>query len=752
MSLKTIPSLLLSNKLFAFIVFSSLALIAGSAACFSLLPEACPAKYNEAGATILAILVGIFVLFFAAMQILYSVNDIPRELLRKHSLLAKESKLLVGYFLIAILICGLIVVLYPIAKAQYLSFSALFLGLLIITCYFFWFAKRITPEEILKQITLRTDSALSKINKLEKRSGEEFLKFHDFVTKSEDRYRYDDEYCIYDSILDGKEPSYTVLARQKTDTMIRGINVQEINKRLSGITPDPHVRIIFEVEPTQPIPKKDPYKNMVHNYRLLTIAFEEIEGDKKKKNGFEEAQKDFLEKVKSATGNTTRIEETEDISVKVTGILRELGTGLEDCFVQEDHRKWPNEVEDSLKDLKTMFVYNLKNEQVVAPLSSALETIIVDQFFALKPDVFLHVRYDLLRKVFVMVKEINEVSVRKDDVRFFGNVLRLFYRLVPTAAECKNMLIYGEILRAIGVFHSLFVTTAPHSYNFLVEILVLNIRELTRSIPRDMFETEQRFDQLDAFYKPIFNSGVEKAFEVVLDYLNWYNEDKSHNQLYLKKQIQFLIDFIPYYKDRLEDYLSDPPEDFKVKHKMDQSASPEENSKFKLATRKAEIVKDLRARLQRRIMQLAIYAVALCKDKDLDPDVVWKIALPAAKSSCYEHGLVSFFTRLFSDYTLEIDVQNLFHWRDIHPAGGHELRGFNLNIFWIVFNVYLGQPNFFPTEAEEFRKPWLLGTFELIDEDLWTQALNMKSDEFKKRIDQYRDFAERIGVTDKRAD
>jgi hypothetical protein len=359
MNLKRILTFPFSNKLLALIVISSLALIAVTGACYFVFPSGSQIEYHESGATILAVLVGIFVLFFAVMQILCSVNDIPRELLRKYSLLTKESISFVCYFLIAILICGFMVIIYPIKHGEYFLFSALVLALLIITCYFFWFTKRITAEEILKQITLRTDRALSKINKLEKRSDKEFSKFHDFIRENKDRYRYEAEYCIYDSLLGGKEPSYTVLAKEQRDTMIDQIKVQEIKKRLSEITSDPHVKIIFEVEPTQPIPKKDPYDNMVHNYRLLTIAFEEIEGDKKNENDFEKAKKDFVENVKSATQDRTGTEEAEDMSARVTGILREFGTGLEDCFVQEDHTKWPNDVEKALKDLKTMFVFNL---------------------------------------------------------------------------------------------------------------------------------------------------------------------------------------------------------------------------------------------------------------------------------------------------------------------------------------------------------------------------------------------------------
>jgi hypothetical protein len=343
-----------------------------------------------------------------------------------------------------------------------------------------------------------------------------------------------------------------------------------------------------------------------------------------------------------------------------------------------------------------------------------------------------------------MVMEINNESVRKDDVRFFGNVLRLFYRLAPTVAECRNTLIYGEILKAIEVFHSLFVTTAPHAYNFLVEILVLNIRELTASIPRDMFETEQDFARLDAFYKPIFDSGVETAFQVVKDYLNWYNEDKLHHQIYLNKQIQFLIDLIPFYKDKPEQYFARHAEYSNNKARLGKSASNGDKSQYQLATRKAEIIRELMARLQRRIMQLSVYMVALYKDKELDSDLIWKIALPAAKSSRYKHGSKSFFTQLFNDYRLESETQDFFRWRNIHPAGAHELGRFNLSIFWIVFNVYLGQQEFFPIEADDFAKSVLLANFDLIDENMWAQALNMDIEEFKKRKNQYYEFAKGI--------
>lgn len=751
MTPKKISRLFFSNKLFALIVVSSLALIVATVACYSVFPCAYHAEHRESRATILGILVGIFVLFFASTQIIYSVNEIPTELLRKHALKTKESISLVIYFLIVILSCGFIEVLHPIAYTEYVSFSALFLSLLIVTCYFFWLNKRITLEEIIKQITLETDKVLTKINQLERIHEPEFSGFHEFIRKSEGRYRYETTYCVHDALLGVKERSFSVLAKEQKDTSIGKINVQKIEKKLAEITSDPHVKIIFEVEPTLPIPKKDPYENMVHNYRLLTIVFEQNETTKQA--DYETAQKQFVEKVKGVTPDTAGNGERGDISREVTRILKEFGTGLEDYFEQKDYKKWTNRAENALNDLKTMFEYNLKNEQDVTPLCSALKEIIADQFFDLKPDVFLHVRYNLFRKILKMFKEINEASLRRHDVRFFDNMLVLFYRLASTAAECRNPLICDEVLRAIRVFHSLFVRTAPHAYNSVVEILVLNISELATSILRGHFETEEDFDQLDKFYKPIFEGGVDTAFQVVKDYLNWYNEDKLHHQIYLKKQIQFLIDFMPYYKDAPQGYFSEPHQYFQIKGRLGQSTSDEEESQYKLATKKAKIVKDLRARLQRRIMQLAIYMVALYKDKELEADLIWKIALPAAKSSCYEHGLTSFFTRRFNDYELKSDTQDLFEWRDIHPAGAHELRGFNLNIFWIVFNVYLGPNDFFPTGAEEFLKNGLLETFKSIqdnDKNLWTQALNMDPKDFEERINEYRNFAQNIKTIDRK--
>lgn len=744
MNLKRILSLPFSNKLLVLIVISSLALIAATVAFYLVFPSRYQIEDQESGTTILAILVGIYVLFFAAMQILYSVNDIPREPLHKYSLLAKESKLLVAYFLIATMICGFIVLLHPIAHSEYLLFLALVLALFIITCYFFWFTKRITAQGILSQITWRMEKTLVKINKLEEISGPEFSDFHNFIRKSDGRYRYEVAYCVYDSLFQGKEPSFTILAKEQRDTMIGKINVQEIEKRLSRIISDPHVKLIFEVEPTLPIPKKDPYENMVRNYRLLTIVFEE---DKKsEQENFEAAQKEFVEKVEGATRGGGQNGQKVDTSAEVGRILKKFGTGVEHWFEQKDYSRWETKAENALDDLKAMFDYNLKREQVVDLLCSALGEIIGHQFIDLKSEVFLHVRYRLFRKIGEMYKEIYETSLRQDDVRFFDEMLPLFYKLASTAAERRNPLIYDEVLKAIRFFHLLFVRTAPHAYNSAVEILVLNIRELTTSIPRGHFETEEDLNELDRFYNTIFQKGVDTAFEVVKDYLNWYNEDKLHHQIYLKEQIQLLIDFMPYYKDRPQDYFSDPLEFFKIKQEIAESVPTKNNSKFKLATKKAEIVKDLMVRLHRRIMQLSIYMVALYKEKELDADLIWKIALPAAKSSRYGHGLQSFFTRLFNDYMFERDTQDLFRWRDIHPAGAHELLGFNLNIFWIIFNVYLGKNDFFPTKAEELSIRGLEETIESIDENLWAQALNMSLEEFNERKKQYHKFAKKIKV------
>ena len=744
MSLKRILTSFLSNKLFAFIVISSLALIAATVACYFVFPPGYEIEDRQAGATILAILVGIFVLFFASTQIIYSVNDIPTELLRKHALKTKESVSLVIYFFIAILSCGFVEVVHPIVYTQYVSFSVLLLSLLVVTFFFFWLNKRITAQEIIRQIKLETDKVLTKINQLEKTYAPEFSSFHEFIRKSKSKFRYETTYCVKDQLSDSKEPSFSVFAKEQKDTNIGKIKVQKIEKKLSKIISDPHLKIVFEVEPTLPIPKKDPDENLVHNYRLLTLVFEE--SDTSRQVDYETAQKQFVQRLKGVTPGTAGNGERGNVSGEVKRILKEFGTGLEAYFQQKDYNKWQDRVQNTLNDLKTMFLYNLRNEQDVTPLCSAMKEIVGDQLFDLKPDVFLHVRYNVFRSILEMFKEINKTSLRKDDVRLFDNMLGLFYRLASTAAECRNPLIYDEVLEAIRDFHFRFVTTAPHAYNSLVKILVLNISELTTSILRGHFQTEQDLVQLDKFYKPIFERGVDKAFEVVRDYLNWYNEDKLHHQIYLKEQTQFLIDFMPFYKDRPGQYFAKPREYSEIKRRLGESATNEEKSQYELATKKAEIVKDLRARLQRRIMQLAIYMVALYKDKELDADVIWKIALPAAKSSCYEHGLPSFFTRLFNDYRLESDTQDFFHWRDIHPAGAHELRGFNLSIFWIVFNVYLGERHFFPTEAQEIEKKVLLGTFEWIDENTWARALNMKSEEFKERIKQYNDFAGKIDV------
>lgn len=740
------------NKLFGLIAISLSVLIAVPIGYYIAFPYIYHVEPQQTATTILGILIAIFVLFFASTQILYSVSDVPRKLLIKYSIRAKESKSLIAYFFIAILFCGSVTYHQPVPYTPYLLFFTLLLSLLIITCYFFWLTKRITPEEIIKQITLEAGTAIEKINEFEQARQKHYVSFHEFVAGSEGKYRYELKYYLVEGLLNSKYPGFTLEAKEQKDSTISEIKVKEIEQKLIKISAEPHIKIIFEVEPTLIIPIKNPYERMLDNYRLLTIVFEQERGESQAK--YQNAQEDFIRNIE---GNKFKIPEnvsdkSKYLAEKVSQILTQYGEPLTECFEQKEHKKWTRKVDVALDSLKSMFEYHLRNEEALDHLCTGLEEIVLDRFFGGGSGVFLGLRSNYLRKIGEMFKDINEASLRRDDTTFIERMLRLFYRLVLTKKQPINRAIYDEALYAIRYFHSLFVTTAPHAYNFGVEILVLNIIELVPLSIKKRFEEEIDLSLIDTFYKPVLENGVDTAFKIVEDYIHWYNEDRSHNQIYLNMQMQHLINFIPHYKDTPVEYFSNQYEYYKTERDLEDSVSlpKKKREAFRLAEKKAEMVNDLTKQLQMRIMQLSIDMLKRYMDKELDADVIWKIAMPAAENSCYEHGLEDFFTARFNDFQWRRQAQDLFsvptRWARIASARAH---GFNLCIFWIIFNVYLGRESFFPLNAKELLRNELLQSFKFIDANFWAKALNMKLKEFKDRIKQYESFANEIKLKDK---
>lgn len=747
-----------SNWLLGLIISGAIVLITIASVYYITFPYIFEVEDEQLEATIVGILVAVFVLFFGFTPILYSISTIPTKLLIKYCLLAKESIAVIIYFFIAILFSGFTALHSPIVYGQYLLFFTLFLSLVLITAYFFWFIKRVTAERIIEQITSATDRTLEKINEYEKDRDKDYVTFHEFIRNSRGKYLYDPTYALRESLFPGKYPCFTIEAKEKSGAIISEIKINEIRQKLEKISTDPHIKVIFEVEPTLIIPNKYPYERMLDSYRLLSIVYEHNEGANE--DDYENAQLDFVKGVK---GNDFEIppdvaDKSKYVAEEVSKILSTFAQSVQGCFKLHEHKRWTNKANKALSDLASMSEYSLRKEQAIDPLCSALDKIIYDQFFALRPDIYLHLRSYLFGRILEIIDQVNAQSLKRDDTLFFDRMLALFYRLIYTeVAKAKNPLIYDDIISGIRRFHLRFIMTESHSYNPGVAVLVLNISELAISSLKHNFQAEEEFDSLDKFYKHTFDSGVETAFQIVKDYVDWFRKSRLYNEMYLKDQMQHLINFIPFYKDRPADYFSDQYEYYKIRRQLKQTEDVVQDKKLavELAEKKAAIVNELKDRLQIKIMQLSISMLKRYTDKELDPEIIWKIALPAVKNSCYQHGLKSFFTRRFKDVKWQHETQELFQWQEMHPAGPHELYSFDLDIFWVILNLFFhSDEHFFPNEFDPSqlaheRKETLLQTIDNIEAHLWAPALNITAAQFENRRSVYKNFVEKIRVTNR---
>ena len=696
---------------------------------------------NELATTTLGSLITLFVIFFALVQVTYSISDIPTSILLGYSLYQKESIVTIIYFLLGIVISCFFVIQDIGYSMPYLLI--LVLSVLVISFYFFWFIKSISSENILNKIEKSTENSFKKITNIEKKIDGHFVKFQEFV-KNNESYKFD---LVYSGIFRDRYPTYSLEVCK--EGFVKEIQFENIHECLRDLIKNENVKVIFEVEPTMLIPYKEIYLG-IKNKRLLTIMFEPFD-----KHHFTLSDMVFLNQYP----DIFRFEDFEKMTLDEQGeyaksciekIFKNFTSKLSKYFEIESYKRWKVPSEKALNDFDRMIRYKIKNDQEINTHCEALKRIVDDQLLSIQPDVYLHLKLNTFRTIIEHVKSINEFAIARLNLDFFNSILKTFYPLLlMRIVVAKNPLIFDDAFETIAHFHASYITNTKVPYIGKVQNIVLHLRELSSF--HQQLKEEMVAKNLTDFYDKVISGSINTTFWIIKRHIDWYKVDEISNHKYLRKQFQDLIKFLEFYREDPYEYFENQSDYYKIKYSLDRKENVNEQmrTKYELAHAKAKLVRKLQRELQEKVITLSIWMIYKFERGELPSKAIWDLALPTALSSTEDRRLDNSLTDLFNDYQWQDEVQGkLFEWDRIYPPGGHEVIEYDFNIFWVLLNIFKnssGTSYFIPTNIKGGHlKDRLVKYINNLEPDFWYEALNLKKDKFIGTRDRYKSFVQNI--------
>jgi len=623
--------------------------------------------------TVLTILVMIFALFFAFVQISYSVNEIPKGIICKYTLKKLQTYIFITFFMAGIFLSGLFSFVKIAIISPYVLFVLISLAVILLIYYFIWFTRRLNPKGILNEIEKEVGKSLVQVNQFEEQIESHFHSFHKFIRENREQFK-SDSFSLPSSFF-SRSPSYTLKAER--ECIIGRIDVERIKKDLSDILKDEHVKVYFRVQPTFQIPE------YIEDYDLLTLVFQEKDcGERdliKAKLSFVENYSTqrknirlLYEKKKEEAKATEQLHSLLDREIKHIFKKRMRGL-LNSSFEQIPLSELIGKSREALKDLNEMLLYSLEHEENFTDYTSSLGRIIYDQLFQNSKS-FLHLRANIFRRLLADIGEAGRIAFSKGQDDYFDKILSLFYRVnFHKALPAKSALVYQEIFKTFDTLHDYFTLYRKENYNPQMETIIFSLSEWIRFSFKRLFENEDDCEQLEHFYKPVISSAIDTSVNIIRKTIDRYTFGiEAHQFKYLKAYTEDLTKLLDLYYTEAYEYMQDGYEfyDIAFKLKEEKSVDNKDKRKFELANAKAHIVTDMKKKLQRAIFALAAYITFKVELKEIPPDLVWKVAMRTANAcKSRETDLWNQTVRkVFQEYPMLEEYRKWFDINSLHPV------------------------------------------------------------------------------------
>jgi len=139
--------------------------------------------------TVLTGLITAFALFFMLIQISYSVNEIPKRILRKYTLRKLPTIIFIVYFGFAICFSTFSFLKRSTYFNSFILGVVFLIAVALLIYYFLWFSHRLHPQGILNEIIKNIAKGFKKVSRFEKKMILNFNGFRRFYKENSKHFQ-----------------------------------------------------------------------------------------------------------------------------------------------------------------------------------------------------------------------------------------------------------------------------------------------------------------------------------------------------------------------------------------------------------------------------------------------------------------------------------------------------------------------------------------------------------------------------------
>ncbi|MCK4447338.1 MAG: hypothetical protein KAW56_09690 [Candidatus Marinimicrobia bacterium] len=354
----------------------------------------------------------------------------------------------------------------------------------------------------------------------------------------------------------------------------------------------------------------------------------------------------------------------------------------------------------------------------------------------------LFLRFRIINDMFQKILErITEIQKYDPTSILLSDILETLYLLRDLAIVQENTELIYSILNVLNdIFRRKLIYSNQYSSHLeyhLQDIQAITFSyEMMKKLEEDS-DKEDFKDNWSKLYSPIINKGIESATIAYLNHIKWaYKQNQNDSELYLKRNAQFLIDF--------------------MKPIINWNNFEQNNTGLKEFWAKQQ-TNNMRI-LARSILYISIIIYKKVQEKELPEKYIWELSFPFADycNNIDKYNSIKseeYLSDYFYEYEFNTPYGSYFsEWFEvspIHEVGAYTPRYYNFDSFWLSLSLYrksMGQkfiPNINPNS--EYKKRKLKEFCNFIKESkIQDIEINKESQWIDKNISKYIEYIEHL--------
>ena len=635
----------------------------------------------------------IFIVFFSIIQLSFSRNILPANIIRRYIIEDKFTIEYLGFQLSFGLILAYFSFFLRISKLNVImTLFIILISIFLSVLYFLKLVRKISKSEMFGIILSKLE-----INEIDKREETLNKRLEVFNNKLNNKYDVDFKMkkAVYSFRFLNSEPIFT-----DREGIIENINLQKINDILKSYK-NCITEVVIEINIGQQIPINETLPDIISRTVLLRVINK-----------------------KPTTDNEQQIE-------KLNKKLREdkFHKQIVDCFIIEKDINVFKHNKRIIHDLVLLLFQTIDN----AELDNLLNKLFVFIYQNLNKEKEWYKAIGFSENLFIeFLKEIkNEIRYKDINKIEYHTILEILYSFKNLAFEHKSIKLLNSI---INLELELFYTVLMKTNNYISELSseILNLKELSLSnITFNNVSKEEINESWDAFYSPLIIHTINSVIISLNSLIKYFHRrNEKDNQYIILSNTETLINLLDPFS--LSDDIDSDKRDKLVEYFAMNIAH--------LAINIYKVV------IEDKLPNWLITKIAF-------PLITQCHTINKYPFGSSDDLLTDFYFDYRFNNPLSEPISSEFEINKIHEAGTYTPVFYSFSNFWITYSIYrkmrnlVNIPNMLEDTKNSYSKEVIertLLSLEIINIESISLILNISDDDFESYKNSYKEHLQSL--------